>query len=80
MAYLRAALLGLVVAIALGAAMGFRESLIVGRGNGTNAETRATVYAVGIATGVNCAALCSLLFVPSAIAILFVKGRVGRGQ
>jgi hypothetical protein len=33
-------------------------------------------YDVGIATGLNCAALFSLLLVPGAVALLFVKRRV----
>jgi hypothetical protein len=38
--------------------------------------SNATAYDVGIATGLNCAALFSLLLVPGAVALLFVKRRV----
>jgi hypothetical protein len=38
--------------------------------------SNATAHDVGIATGLNCAALFSLLLVPGAVALLFVKRRV----
>jgi hypothetical protein len=70
-AYLRAALVGLALAIALGAAMGVGESF-----KGGNTDTKARAPAEGIATGLNCAALFSLLLVPGAVAVLFVKRTV----
>jgi hypothetical protein len=40
------------------------------------APRNATAYAVGIATGLNSAAFFSLLLVPGAVTVLFVKRRV----
>jgi hypothetical protein len=39
-------------------------------------EGSAAVYAVGLATGLNCAAFFALLLVPGCIAALFIKRRI----
>ena len=65
MRYFRAALLGLVVAIVLGAATGVHEYVHLAGEAG--AEGRARAYAESIAMGLNCAALFALVCVPVAV-------------
>jgi hypothetical protein len=44
----------------------------------SSSEGSAAVYAVGIATGLNCAAFFALVLVPAAVAGLFIKRRITR--
>lgn len=99
MTYLRAALLGLVAALVLGAIAGVYAAVAVTREQGQDPRAtsyvvihgpmgrvvrssspggRAAFYAVGVATGLNCAAFLALLLVPGCIAALFVKRRIVR--
>jgi len=73
--YLKAALLGLLIALAFGAAVGLRESAKVEGARYGSAEAKARAYADGIATGLNCAALFALVCVPAAIVVLLVRRR-----
>jgi hypothetical protein len=44
----------------------------------TSSSGRAMSYAVGIATGLNCAAFFALVLVPGCIVALFIKRRLAR--
>ena len=73
MTYLRAALLALAAAVALGVAAGTTAAVVVSR-----ELSRAGVIAEGIATALNCAALYALVLVPAAVVGLFVERTVTR--
>jgi hypothetical protein len=77
MPYLKAALLGLLIALALGAGVGLRATQRSGAWNGSP-QANAAAYAQGIAEGLNCAALFGLVCVPAAVAVVLVRRRVGR--
>jgi hypothetical protein len=99
MSYLRAAFVGLVTALVLGAMAGVYAAVAVVREHSqdpratayvvvhgplsgvvrsSSPEGNATVCAVGVATGLNCAALLALVLVPAAVVGLFVKRRISR--
>jgi len=67
MRYLRAALIGFAGAVLLGVMTGFVETVSLGL------KDRALIYAVGLATGLNCAAFFTLLLVPLAVVVSFIR-------
>jgi hypothetical protein len=73
MRYVKAAAVGLVVAITGGAIAGFREYFMLA--GGPDAGARARVYAESIAVALNCAALFALLCVPVAVVAQVVRSR-----
>jgi hypothetical protein len=77
--YLKAALLGLLLAFALGAGFGLRATHRSGDWSG-GSSANAAAYAEGVAEWLNCAALFGLICVPAAIAAVFVKRRAGARQ
>jgi len=70
--YLRAALLALIGAVALGSATGFLQAVSVSQ---VGTKSRAETFAIGLATGLNCAALFAVLLVPVAVLVTYGKGR-----
>jgi hypothetical protein len=79
MPYLKAALLGLLIALALGAGVGLRATRRLGAWNGSP-QANAAAYSEGVAEGLNCAAFFGIVCVPAAVAALFVKRRTGARQ
>jgi len=76
MRYVKAAALGLVVAVVGGAMAGVREYLIL---KGVpDASASARVYAESIVVAVNCAALFALVCVPVAVLVQVVRGVISR--
>jgi hypothetical protein len=74
MRYVHAALIGFAGAIVLGVTTGFVETVSSG------AKDRVVVYSMGLATGLNCAAFFTLLLVPLAVFVSFIRrNRRGTG-
>jgi hypothetical protein len=69
MRYVRAALIGFAGAMVLGLMTGFLEAL---SGPSVAPADRASLYAAGLATGLNCAAFFTLLLVPLAVLVSFM--------
>jgi Ankyrin repeats (3 copies) len=75
MRYVRAALFGFAGAMVLGLMTGF----LAHSGPNVAPEDRASLYAARLATGVNCAAFFTLLLVPIAVLVSFIR-RPRRGE
>lgn len=73
MRYLKAAVVGLLIAFVGGVAAGLRECFLL-RG-GPDAGPRASGSVESIAVALNCAALFTLVCVPLAVVVQFARGR-----
>jgi len=72
MRYVKAAVVGLVIAVVGGAMAGIRQYFILKEV--ADASARARVYAESIAVALNCAALFALLCLPVALLVQVVRG------